>query len=66
MIKECVREKEMLRVRIPYLIFIPHVSCTMLLDCSGYLSYEQRPHTPLEVVAHLPCCHATLAGLTLL
>jgi hypothetical protein len=38
----------------------------MLLACLGYFVDEQRPHTPLEVVARLPCCLATSGALTLL
>jgi hypothetical protein len=38
----------------------------MLLTCWGYFVDEQRPHTPLEVVAHLPFCLTTPGGSTLL
>jgi hypothetical protein len=38
----------------------------MLLVCWGYFTNEQRPHTPLKVVARPPCCLAMLVGLMLL
>jgi hypothetical protein len=36
------------------------------LACWCYFVDEQGLHTPLEVVAHLPCCLTTLGGSTLL
>jgi hypothetical protein len=53
-------KKEMLGIRIPYLVCIPHVE-----SCLCYFIEEQRPHTPLEVVAHLSYCLATPVGFTL-
>jgi hypothetical protein len=38
----------------------------MFLACWSYFIDEQRPCTPLEVVAHLPYYLAMLAGLALL
>jgi hypothetical protein len=38
----------------------------MSLACWGYFIDEQRPHTPLEVVARLPYCLSMLGGSTLL
>jgi hypothetical protein len=59
-------KKEMLGTRIPYLVCVPAWSRIILLDCWGYFIDERRPHTPLEVVAHLPGYIAMLVGLTLL
>jgi hypothetical protein len=44
----------------------PAWNCAMLLACLGHFVDEQRPHTPLEVVAHLPCCLTTSGGSMLL
>jgi hypothetical protein len=56
------KRKEILGIRIPYLFCIPPWSHVVLLACWGYFVDEQRSHTPLKVVAHLPCCLATLDG----
>jgi hypothetical protein len=64
--KEMHKRKEMLSIRISYLICIPRQSHTALLAHWGFFVDEQRPHTPLEVVVRLPCCLAAPIGLTLL
>jgi hypothetical protein len=53
------KTKEMLGVRIPYLVCVPYMESCVLLACWGYFVDEQRPCTPLEVVVCLPCYHAT-------
>jgi hypothetical protein len=60
------KRKEMLGIRIPYLVCVPRMELRRIAGLLGYFIDEQRPHAPLEVVARLPCCLATPVGLMLL
>jgi hypothetical protein len=47
----------MLGIRIPYLVCVPRVPGLL-----GFFVDEQGSHTPLEVVACLPCYLASPSG----
>jgi hypothetical protein len=66
-IKECVREKEVLKIGVSYLICVPRTESCHVNGFLGLLHrWNKKPHPFLGVVAHLPRCLVAPVELALL